>query len=46
MRSYADVKQAWIDNSSVAPWIGGFLALAALLPGGPAAQMQLRLSRH
>jgi hypothetical protein len=45
VRSYADVKQAWIDNNSIAPWIGGFLALAALLLGGMAVQMQLRLSR-
>jgi hypothetical protein len=45
VRRYADVKQAWIDNNSIAPWIGGFLALAALLLGGLAAQMQSRLSR-
>lgn len=44
VRSYADVKQAWIANNSIAPWIGGFLALAALLLAGLALRMQVRIS--
>jgi len=45
VRSYADVRKEWIANNSIALWIGGFFALAALFLGWLTAREQIRLSR-